>query len=398
LDLLFSGDEPIVIQEETQPSMAGSRVPRGSARLPNALSRSARGVVDTNRPRGRYHRPSKLEGFEGLLMKLIVGDIHGCYAEFEELLQRAGVSADDEVIALGDIVDRGPDSPRVLDFFRTRTGTRSLMGNHERKHVRSFRGEIKPALSQIITRGQFGEAYPDAIEFMKCFPYLLELPEAILVHGYLEPGVPLAGQRETVLCGTQSGEHYLSTQYDRPWYELYEGAKPVIVGHHDYLGTGKPFIYQDRVFALDTGCYCGRALTALTLPGFRLLSVRSGKDYWRDAREVYRKSLVGHPDEESGRRAREEALGKLLDCILEQKNRILDGLRRETPGFDELPPQDQGRAYGAVVGNTRLAGFLHQARLGKLTLEVLRRRLRKPEEIDALAKEFDLQRRAEGGA
>jgi len=200
------------------------------------------------------------------MKRLIIGDIHGCYAELQHLLDRAGLSAEDEIIALGDIVDRGPDSPRVLDFFQKQPRARSLMGNHERKHVRSFYGEISPARSQRITRLQLGEAaYPEAVKFMLSFSRGLELPEAILVHGFWEPGRSLAEQLDTVAVGTMSGEHHLRRSYPEPWYAGYDGEKPLIVGHHDYLQNGQPLVYQDQVFGLDTGCCTGGALTGLIL-------------------------------------------------------------------------------------------------------------------------------------
>ena len=92
------------------------------------------------------------------MRRLIIGDINGCYVELLELLDRAALSAEDEIIALGDIVDRGPDSPRVLEFFRAPASprphprARSIQGNHERKHLHSFAGEIPAAGSQQITR------------------------------------------------------------------------------------------------------------------------------------------------------------------------------------------------------------------------------------------------------
>ena len=49
---------------------------------------------------------------------LVVGDIHGCYDELQALLDAAGVADDDEIIALGDVVDRGPASPQVLSTRR----------------------------------------------------------------------------------------------------------------------------------------------------------------------------------------------------------------------------------------------------------------------------------------
>ena len=44
-------------------------------------------------------------------MTLVVGDIHGCYLELLDLLDRAGLGADGEVLAVGDILDRGPAGP-----------------------------------------------------------------------------------------------------------------------------------------------------------------------------------------------------------------------------------------------------------------------------------------------
>ena len=223
----------------------------------------------------------------------IIGDIHGCFSELQDLLDKAGVADDDLVIALGDIVDRGPNSVQVLDFFSNNPTRLSLMGNHERKHVRGARHEVRLALSQIISREEFGMDYPQALERMGSFPLYIDLPDAVLVHGYLEPGIPLELQRDTVLCGTMSGDHYLRNQYAQPWYALYDRDKPVIVGHHDHLRNGQPFVYQDRVFCLDTSCVHGGTLTGLLLPEFRLVSVPSRRDYWSDVRQAY--AHLGRP-------------------------------------------------------------------------------------------------------
>src|SRR4051812_17971392 len=118
---------------------------------------------------------------------IIIGDIHGCFDELQELLAAVVTTADDEIIAIGDIVDRGPQSERVLEFFRDRPRARSIMGNHERKHIRSARGEIPAALSQRIVRDELGERYPQLLAFMQMFPRYLELSDAILVHGFWEP-------------------------------------------------------------------------------------------------------------------------------------------------------------------------------------------------------------------
>jgi serine/threonine protein phosphatase 1 len=311
------------------------------------------------------------------MKRLIIGDIHGCYAELQDLLDKAALSADDEIIALGDIVDRGPDSPRVLDFFQTRPNARSIQGNHERKHLRSFAGEIPPARSQQITRHQLGSAYPSAVAFIETFPTSLDLPEATLVHGFWEPGRSLAGQHPTVIVGTLSGERRLREHYPRPWYELYDGAKPLIVGHYDYLRNGQPLVYRDKVFALDTGCCHGGALTALMLPEFQIISVPSRADYWQALRQQYRRIPFAVEPPRVWDHESETLLVQFYAAIVDEHERVMAHLRRD-PAFDALTPRLQGKAYAAYIGDTPLARYLHGARQGKLSLDRLRRDFRHP--------------------
>jgi serine/threonine protein phosphatase 1 len=65
----------------------------------------------------------------------IIGDIHGCFDELMIVTRKIGRKADDMLISLGDIVDRGNKSKEVYHFFRNRPRSVVLMGNHERKHL-----------------------------------------------------------------------------------------------------------------------------------------------------------------------------------------------------------------------------------------------------------------------
>jgi serine/threonine protein phosphatase 1 len=218
---------------------------------------------------------------------LIVGDIHGCHAELCDLADRAGLGAADPILAVGDLVDRGPDARAVFDFFRRRPGAGSILGNHERKHLRWSRGELEPALSQRIARVLLADEYPAFLTYAGGLPLYRELPEALVVHGFWEPGVPLERQRATVLAGTLSGEQYLRDHYPEPWYERYDGPRPLVVGHRDYRRDGQPLVWRDRVFGLDTGCVHGGRLTGLLLPDFRLVSVPARADHWQTVRARY---------------------------------------------------------------------------------------------------------------
>lgn len=227
---------------------------------------------------------------------IIIGDIHGCYAELMDLLDKVAPSADDRIIALGDIVDRGPDSDKVLEFFRDTPNATSLMGNHEHKHVRSACGETRPAISQVIVKLQLEDAYPQWVEFMAGFSSHIELPEAILVHGFFEPDVPLAEQDEEVMIGTASGEERVCDRYFNHWYENYAGPKPLITGHHSYLRNGEPVIRDGLFYGIDTGCAYGGRLTALMLPEFRIVSVPARTDYWAEQRSGFDKASQGGED------------------------------------------------------------------------------------------------------
>jgi serine/threonine protein phosphatase 1 len=219
---------------------------------------------------------------------LVIGDIHGCYAELLDLLDRAGLGTGDCILAVGDVLDRGPDSQQVLDFFARRPDASSVLGNHERAHRRILRRGNEPVdFCQLVTRVQLGPAYAEVAAVVTTFPSHRELPEAIVAHGFWEPGQSLEQQQDRVLTGTAWGERHVAGRDGRPWYELYDGPKPLVVGHRDYRGNGQPFVYNDRVFGIDTGCCYGRRLSGLLLPEFRLLSVPARADYWAETCRFY---------------------------------------------------------------------------------------------------------------
>lgn len=309
---------------------------------------------------------------------LVIGDIHGCYHELQALVDKAGLVSGDKIVAVGDIVDRGPETPEVLGFFQSLPGAQTIMGNHERKHIRGGRGEVQLANSQRISKIQLGEAYPETLHWMSDLPLFLDLPESIIVHAYLEPGIPLLEQKPTVLCGTMTGEKHLRENYDRPWYELYAGERPVIVGHKGYTSSNQPFIYQEKVFGLDTNCVTGNSLTGILLPAFRILSVPSRGNLWRSVRHAYRvvkppaaiRVMEPWPEEENA------VLAELIERAKSASEIILARLQ-DTSGYDELKPRQQAMRYAEMAGNGLSAILLQMARVGKLNPDSARNVVRK---------------------
>lgn len=206
---------------------------------------------------------------------LIIGDIHGCYDELLQLVEIAGITDDDMVVAVGDIIDRGPDSVKVYDFFRNRANSKVVMGNHERKHLNQVLH-----YGQQIVKLQFADRYQEFLDWVSQLDYYYETPEAIVVHGGFEDGIPLNEQKQEVLCASTAGEKHLTKQYgtEQYWPEFYTGSKPIIFGHH--VVGDEPHLWPNGVYGIDTGACHGMKLTGLSLPDFTFYSVASAQDYW----------------------------------------------------------------------------------------------------------------------
>ncbi len=77
---------------------------------------------------------------------LVVGDIHGCLTALIAAMEEARLTDEDEVILLGDLVDRGPDSDRVVQWAIERTAaapTITLLGNHEAMMLNARDSEVE---------------------------------------------------------------------------------------------------------------------------------------------------------------------------------------------------------------------------------------------------------------
>ena len=221
---------------------------------------------------------------------------------------------------------------------------------------------------------------------MQALPLYLDLPEAILVHGYLEPNIPLEAQHPFVLCGTMTGEKILRERYDRPWYELYAGRKPVVVGHRDYVGSGQPFVYKERVFGLDTGCVTGKALTGLLLPSFRIISVPSRGNLWLQVRRAYQKPAKpakSKPPPISWDEEGAQALVWLVAWAQSAHENLFHELHAQDD-FNALTARQQAKAYAEAAGSGPQAVLLQLARLGRLDVQSAQRVLREPGRAHAL--------------
>lgn len=72
-------------------------------------------------------------------MIYVIADIHGCYAEFLELLNRIGFSDEDELFVLGDAMDRGPEPIKVIQDLMNRPNVTYVLGNHDDMMLKSLK-------------------------------------------------------------------------------------------------------------------------------------------------------------------------------------------------------------------------------------------------------------------
>src|SRR5579863_8115395 len=119
---------------------------------------------------------------------VIVGDVHGCAGELEELLEKVRFdSGKDRLVSVGALVVRGPDSPGTLDLVRKVGGT-AARGNHEERLLaHRHRGKAVSADHERVAR-QLSDVHWKMLEAM---PLWLRLPEhgLLVVHAGVIPGV-----------------------------------------------------------------------------------------------------------------------------------------------------------------------------------------------------------------
>ena len=199
---------------------------------------------------------------------VLVGDVHGCADELDELFARVGVGADDQVVLVGDLIGRGPNPRGVIALVR-KTGARAVLGNHEDRLLRwraaPLADPLPRSLRPLVTDPKQRLAVDDW-ELVAGLPLWLELPEhgVLVVHAGLQPGVPLGAQERHVLlnirCLRPNGKAD-ARRGEELWAKSYQGPPHVVFGHN---AAREPQLHPWAT-GLDTGCVYGGRLTALVL-------------------------------------------------------------------------------------------------------------------------------------
>jgi protein phosphatase len=233
----------------------------------------------------------------------IIGDVHGCLDECVQLLRAlgytvAGTREAPEVTApegrraifVGDLVDRGPDSPGVLRLVMAMVANGTALcvpGNHDVKLMKKLRGrDVKVSHGLAETLQQL-ESEPDefrraAADWIYSLVSHLVLDDGRLVVAHAGMKEKLQGRasgavRDFALYGETTGEtdeYGLPVRFD--WASEYRGQAMVVYGH-----TPVPEAeWVNRTICVDTGCVFGGKLTALRYPERELVSVPAARTYY----------------------------------------------------------------------------------------------------------------------
>ncbi|KAJ1653100.1 hypothetical protein IWQ61_006713 [Dispira simplex] len=267
----------------------------------------------------------QLDNNDGRL--IIIGDVHGCNEELEELLEkvRDTSSERDHIIFVGDLVAKGPYSKRVVEKART-LGAFCVRGNHDQRvllsqyiqtHVPASRHRHLPykLLNRHLPKGLSIKSTHinlaknlsgDDLTYLIACPAMLKLPEpyaTLVVHGGIDPFKSLIDQDPNVVMTVRNilkdGSASASRQHGMAWAKLwnryrkhhsnlaetaaenlqitiptkiapdYQDVKYIVYGHD----AGRGLKIRKYAYGLDSGCVYGGNLTALVLPDWELISV-----------------------------------------------------------------------------------------------------------------------------
>jgi 3',5'-cyclic AMP phosphodiesterase CpdA len=219
-----------------------------------------------------------------------IGDIHGCITEFQELISDLKITKNDLVVLLGDLVDRGPSSEMVVQFYlqlQKEYNVLAVMGNHDEKIVRydnHYQKSLADKTYKIPMR--YNETYytlsQSSIQALKDLPHAVFLdntktqePYSIaFVHAGIGPQgfkqhpnafvrnrffiKNLETKQITPVSSKQIDNVWYVPEGSYPWTYYWDGRWTVVYGHIVY---STPDVINNTI-GIDGGCCFGGSLRA----------------------------------------------------------------------------------------------------------------------------------------
>lgn len=329
----------------------------------------------------------------------LIGDVHGCRDELVALLQRLGYEvggtreapqvqapAGRRALFLGDLVDRGPDSPGVLRLVMHMVGAGLALcvpGNHDVKLMKKLGGanvRLTHGLAETMQQleGEDAAFLQAVAKFVDGLVSHLVLDQGRLVVAHAGMKQELQGRssgrvREFALYGESTGEtdeFGLPVRYE--WANDYRGSALVVYGH---TPVPEPE-WINNTLCIDTGCVFGGRLTALRYPERELVSVAAAQVYYAPVKPFASEAKVAAPREAplpdlgdvSGKRTIDTRLHPRITVRAENATAALEVMSRFTVDprwLVYLPPTmapPETAADGALLERPQeaIAAFRHE--------------------------------------
>jgi serine/threonine protein phosphatase 1 len=196
---------------------------------------------------------------------IAIGDIHGCDLALDAILNAIEPTPEDVIITLGDVVDRGSNSRRVVELLldlAQRCQYVGLMGNHEEMMLKVVAGREPPqfwlkyggvdTLDSYRFCGNLNVIPPEHVTFLQSFTSFYESPTHFFVHANYDEEVPLSEQSTKVLRWMRLDDHLPGPHFS---------GKTAVLGH-TADESGEIFSLKHMI-CIDTYCHGGKWLTAL---------------------------------------------------------------------------------------------------------------------------------------
>ena len=205
--------------------------------------------------------------------RFVIGDIHGCSKALRSLIDAISPTAGDELVFLGDYVDRGPNSRDVIEqliALQERCRTVMLRGNHEIMLAGVLFRDLDPTVwlgsggnATIASYGgKIQKMPPHHRKFLKSLRPFYETHDTIFVHASYEAHLPMDRQDESIIYWT-----HLTSLLPAP----HISGKRVIVGH-----TPQPdgrVMDEGHLVCIDTHCVGSGFLTAYDIDNNEVIQV-----------------------------------------------------------------------------------------------------------------------------
>lgn len=231
----------------------------------------------------------------------IISDIHGHYTEFEKMLKKIQFTDNDTMYILGDIIDRGTENVKMIEYVMTHENVHMILGNHEDFLIKAYTAknalERKYAEALWIYNGgdttkKELEELPEEtrtryVDFIKSLPQYLFIQngEILLVHA----GIALKKNKTTEELMENQGDNFIwireeffNSPIDAPFTIIFGHTPTVVLPRYCYDLPKEAITNADYAHIvkwknridLDCGCAYGEKLGCLKLDGMQEFYVK----------------------------------------------------------------------------------------------------------------------------